>query len=321
VLTPAVALAALMQASIDLLRVVDPPLNLNPVGEGHGTVLFSHTLYEEEAALRQRAQAEAERYLKEVAQRLRAQDLRVETRVAADLSPAAAILGDAADHGIDVIAMAPHGRGALARLFIGSVADKVVRAATVPVLVIRSPDSRVSPSAKESSMNAPSSAAGSSRLVLAADTAADLMAPNPISISAKSSVKEASLLLTEKGFSAAPVIDDAGRPVGVISKTDIVVHAREKADYLAQAPEYYQKSDLTTAAGEPLGGGFQVESVDATLVRDIMTPAVFSVVPETPAGGVVQQILELKVHRLFVVDRAGVLVGVISALDILRCLR
>jgi CBS domain-containing protein len=67
--------------------------------------------------------------------------------------------------------------------------------------------------------------------------------------------------------------------------------------------------------------GLEVERMERTLVRDIMTRAVFSVTPETPAAAVVEQILTLNVHRLFVVDRLGVLIGVISALDVLRRLR
>ena len=49
-----------------------------------------------------------------------------------------------------------------------------------------------------------------------------------------------------------------------------------------------------------------------------MTPAVFSVTPQTPASKVVAEMLALHVHRLFVVDNTGVLVGVITALDVLR---
>jgi len=45
---------------------------------------------------------------------------------------------------------------------------------------------------------------------------------------------------------------------------------------------------------------------------------VFSVTPDTPSRQVVEEMLRLLVHRLFVVDRAGVLVGVISTIDILR---
>ena len=41
---------------------------------------------------------------------------------------------------IDLVVMATHGRGGVARLLIGSVADKVVRAARCPVVTIRIPD-------------------------------------------------------------------------------------------------------------------------------------------------------------------------------------
>lgn len=160
--------------------------------------------------------------------------------------------------------------------------------------------------------------AATGRLMLTAETAADLMTPNPVSVPAGDTVKEATAFLTDKGFSAAPVIDAAGRPIGVLSRSDILVHDREKVEYVLPVPEYYDRAALATNAGEPLRTGFEVENVDRTRVRDIMTPVVFSVTPETPAGRVVADMLALNVHRLFVVDHAGVLVGVISVLDVLR---
>src|SRR5262245_30603742 len=61
-----------------------------------------------------------------------------------------------------------------------------------------------------------------------AATAADLMAPNPISLRVDANVTEALALLTDKSISAAPVIDEAGHPVGVLSRSDILVHDRER---------------------------------------------------------------------------------------------
>jgi CBS domain-containing protein len=155
-------------------------------------------------------------------------------------------------------------------------------------------------------------------LRLHAETAADLMMPDPVSIHADASLKEAIALLIDRGFSGAPVIDDAGRPIGVLTRSDIVVHDREKTPGVS---EYYDRADLVTPAGERLGSGFHFEAVDRTTVRDVMTPAVFAVAPEAFPAEVVHEMLSLKVHRLFVVDGAGVLVGVISALDILRHLK
>ena len=55
-----------------------------------------------------------------------------------------------------------------------------------------------------------------------------------------------------------------------------------------------------------------------TLVRDLMTPAVFSVRPDDSARQVVEQMIGLNVHQIYVVDREGILVGVISAFDVVR---
>ncbi len=49
-----------------------------------------------------------------------------------------------------------------------------------------------------------------------------------------------------------------------------------------------------------------------------MTPGVYCVHAHTPAGKVVSKMLALDVRRLFVLDDAGVLVGVVSAFDVLR---
>ncbi len=133
------------------------------------------------------------------------------------------------------------------------------------------------------------------RLVLPEKSAAELMTPNPVSIREGATVREAVELLTRRGISGAPVIDEAGHPVGVVSRGDILVHDRE--------------------AGDEAGPGAEET---ATCVRDIMTPVVFCVSPDALASRVVREMVELKVHRLFVVDDLGTLVGVITALDLLR---
>jgi CBS-domain-containing membrane protein len=155
-------------------------------------------------------------------------------------------------------------------------------------------------------------------LALRAETAADLMSPNPVSLREDASVREALQLLVDHGFCAAPVIDDAGRPLGVLSRSDLLVHDCETAEYCREMPEFYRKDELERAIGEKPGRGFQVEKVDRTKVADIMTPAVFSVNLDTSAAKVLNDLVSLKVHRLFVVDDQGVLVGVISTLDVLK---
>ncbi len=142
-------------------------------------------------------------------------------------------------------------------------------------------------------------------LTLTVRTAEELMTPNPVSIRAEATIPKALAVLIDKGFSAAPVMDEAGRPIGVVSRSDFLAHDREKTEYPAQF------SDGMT-------GGLTATAEDKTPVREIMTPVVFSVAVDTPAAQVVSEMVGLHVHRLFVVDRDGVLVGVISSLDILE---
>jgi CBS domain-containing protein len=150
-------------------------------------------------------------------------------------------------------------------------------------------------------------------VLLRARTAADLMSSNPLSLRDDATLHEAIAFLVDRGISGAPVIDEAGRPVGVLSQTDILIHDREEPAHLTPA-----EVDYGTPLPRKWWSGFQLECVDTTAVRDLMTPAVFCVGLNTPAWSVIEQLRELNVHRLFVTDENGVLVGVITALDVLR---
>jgi nucleotide-binding universal stress UspA family protein len=130
VLGPAVELGRLTGASFTLLGAVPPPpaaaLDMPAYGAGvvDGTAL-------------ERVQGEMHAYLEGVARPLREQGLAVRTRVVAEGRPAAAILAEAEAQPCDLIALATHGRRGLSRLFLGSVADKVVRGAAASVLLCR----------------------------------------------------------------------------------------------------------------------------------------------------------------------------------------
>ena len=78
----------------------------------------------------------AKAYMAEVAQRLGG-DAPVETDVVTAEAVAKAIVEYAESHGCDAIAIGTHGRGGFSRLALGSVADKVIRTARVPVLTLR----------------------------------------------------------------------------------------------------------------------------------------------------------------------------------------
>jgi nucleotide-binding universal stress UspA family protein len=137
ILEPAVALAALMpETEIDLVRAIpkevieEEPEEVVVRAEARNILLRVRSA--EEAVRR-----EAEEYLAGIAHGLEARGLKVRTHVVVEESPVDAILNEAEDEHAGLIALETHGRGGLSRLLHGSVADKVLRGAHVPVLVHR----------------------------------------------------------------------------------------------------------------------------------------------------------------------------------------
>ena len=79
------------------------------------------------------------RYLHAVAVRLRQLRIKVHAEVRIERSVAHGILGYAESHQCELIAVATRGLGGLERVLLGSVADKLVRSARVPLLVWNPP--------------------------------------------------------------------------------------------------------------------------------------------------------------------------------------
>jgi CBS domain-containing protein len=100
---------------------------------------------------------------------------------------------------------------------------------------------------------------------------------------------EARARILSRGVSGLPVVDNWGRAVGVISKTDLVENA------IGDGPSGRQ-------------------------VADIMTPLVFSLTPDDSIGQAAALMAYEGVHRVVVVDKSGYVVGLVSSLDIARWL-
>ncbi len=129
ILEPALALGAPGELRVTLLRVAPAPPSAMPLDE---TLVTEH----ERSAMRA-GREEAEAYLAGMAERVRAAGYAVEPVVVADHDPARAILREARTRGAELVALSTNARSGLARLRLGSVADKLVRAGSCPTLVLR----------------------------------------------------------------------------------------------------------------------------------------------------------------------------------------
>jgi nucleotide-binding universal stress UspA family protein len=146
VLEPAAALARLWDGEMSLVQVVRPivldsdPVLPFPIG------------YSDQATTIRRESAQD--YIRDVAERLRESGVKASGVAVIGGGIADTLLNLARPERIGLVAVATHGRGGLRRLALGSVADKLVRAAEVPVLVVRPAARRSRRSSKEHNVSA-----------------------------------------------------------------------------------------------------------------------------------------------------------------------
>jgi nucleotide-binding universal stress UspA family protein len=135
ILEPALRIGA---RQYTLLRVVPTPPTRLPPEETYWTP-------REEAQMAE-AKAAAHGYLESIAARVRTAERAVTTVVILDPDPARAIIRCSAgrgiircsaERGVDLVAISTHARSGVARMLVGSVADKIVRGSTIPTLLAR----------------------------------------------------------------------------------------------------------------------------------------------------------------------------------------
>lgn len=143
--------------------------------------------------------------------------------------------------------------------------------------------------------------------------ARDIMQRKLITVPPDMLVSELAQLFTSKGISGAPVVD-LGRPIGVVSLTDIANASSEgRLVQHAARPHYYRDVWLD----EEELDGFSIEQVDARTVADIMTPAVYQADQTTSLVELVEIMLEAKIHRVIITDKDKA-VGIVTTTDLIR---
>lgn len=134
-------------------------------------------------------------------------------------------------------------------------------------------------------------------------------------VTADVSVETVTAVFLERGISGAPVVDDDGFPIGLITKTDLLRERRVEGD-----TEDHQPLRIHTLAGDQidLGPGFHADRVARATVGEIMTPVAFTLPERAPLARAAALMSFEGVHRIPVVSDEGQVVGILSALDIVK---
>ena len=119
---------------------------------------------------------------------------------------------------------------------------------------------------------------------------ADIMSKKVYTVEFEASAEEAAWGLTRREIGAAPVKNREGQLVGMLTRADLV----------DPAPHQWIKNEAT--------------------VGDLMDPEVFAVYEDDPALVAVHELVRKSQHRLIVLNTENALVGIVSAMDVVRAL-
>jgi CBS domain-containing protein len=151
-------------------------------------------------------------------------------------------------------------------------------------------------------------------------TAHDLMSRDVAAVEPAMTMPELATFLEDRGISGALVRDPSGRPVGVVSVSDLAsveTLSGRSAESTSRRADFYARSWEAEFDDEDLRT-LRIEEGDLT-VGDLMTPEVVTVPAEATVGEVARTMLGQHIHRVFVSEGAEI-VGLVSTSDLLGVL-
>jgi CBS domain-containing protein len=146
-------------------------------------------------------------------------------------------------------------------------------------------------------------------------TVAAVMTPDPITVTPTTPLTDVIKTLAEKRFSGLPVVDAAGKLIGVVSETDLMW--RESG---VTPPAYIMLLDSVIYLENPGRYERELHKALGETVKDVMSESPITITPDKPLSEAARLMHERSVHRLPVVDDSGRVIGIITRGDIVRAM-
>ncbi len=144
-----------------------------------------------------------------------------------------------------------------------------------------------------------------------------VMTKRVIEVSPHQTLAEAATLLSKHSLSGAPVVDELGHCVGILTATDFLVQEGRLAESSQDRPLPGKDLEIRSdSEEEPI----HMDTVDHEFVRHHMSDHVESVDKDMTLLNAARKMCDLHVHRLPVLDERQHVLGMISSLDIVAAL-
>ena len=148
-------------------------------------------------------------------------------------------------------------------------------------------------------------------------TVADIMDADPVTVQVSDSIETVVRLLHDHKLPGLPVIDDARRVVGIVTENDLLLYDEQED---VEPPPHIQIMGGVIFLGSVKHWEERVRKSLGSTVRHLMTADPLTISPGASPKQAGRLIAEHHHNRLPVVDDAGILVGVVTRVDVLEAL-
>lgn len=145
-------------------------------------------------------------------------------------------------------------------------------------------------------------------------TAQEIMTRQVHTVTPEMAVEELAQTFLRTGVSSLPVVDDAGKLLGVVTETDLVEQNKP-----LHIPTVIALFDWVLYLESEKEFQAEVSRISARKVGDICSRDLVTCTPDTSVADIARLMSERKVHLVPVVDGER-LVGVVARLDLIRAM-
>ena len=146
-------------------------------------------------------------------------------------------------------------------------------------------------------------------------TVAEVMTRDLIMVEPQTPIKEAIKLIAQHRISGLPVVDEAGKLVGIISETDLLWQETG-----IEPPVYIMFLDSVIYLENPTRYDRELHKALGQTVGDVMSDEPSTVKPDQPLRKAARLMQEKSIRRLPVVDDSGKVIGILTPGDIVRAM-
>ena len=135
------------------------------------------------------------------------------------------------------------------------------------------------------------------------------MTKKVIKVKTGSTLGQVASILVKNKISGAPVVNDQGKLIGVISEKDL---------FSALYPNFRDMMDDLSAWFDNEKREYRLRAKKEIIIDSIMTPKVVTIRPEDAVLEAGSKMITNQIHRLIVVDKAKKIVGIVTRRDIFQ---